>query len=46
MIQWTGYSPVIANPDDFVELDEVKLMPHYPDDGSIKVINDTVVVKF
>ena len=44
--QWTGYSPVIANPDDFIELDEVKLMPHYPDDGSIKVINDTVVVKF
>ena len=46
MKQWTGYSPVLADPDDYVGLDEVKNMPHYPDNGSIKIINDTVVIKF
>lgn len=44
--QWCGYEPVIAEEDDFKDLEEVKNMPHYPDDGSIKIINDTVVVNF
>ncbi|MDE5737474.1 MAG: hypothetical protein K2H93_03820 [Oscillospiraceae bacterium] len=32
--------------EDFVDLPEVINMPYYPDDGSIKIINNTVVIKF
>ena len=46
MRQWTGYSPIIVEAAEFAELDEVKNMPHYPDDGSIRVIQDTVVINF
>ena len=47
MTLWTGYKPIeAANQDDFKDLPEVKAMPSYPDYGSIKVINKTVVVKF
>ena len=46
MGQWCGYFPTIVDGADFAELEEVKSMPHYPDDGSIRVINDTVVVNF
>ena len=31
---------------EFENLPEVQAMPHYPNKGSIKVINDTLVVKF
>ena len=43
---WTGYDPVILEDDDFKDLPEIKNMPSYPDYGSIKVIDETVVVKF
>ncbi len=46
MKQWTGYSPTVLDAAAFAEIDEVKQMPSYPDDGSIAIINDTVVVKF
>ena len=46
MKQWTGYSPTVVDATSFAEMDEVKQMPSYPDDGSIEIINDTVVVKF
>ena len=46
MVLWTGYKPIEANKDDFEDLPEVQAMPSYPDYGSIKVINKTVVVKF
>lgn len=46
MRQWTGYTPRIVDESSFTELKEVKDMPSYPDDGSIMIINDTVVVKF
>jgi hypothetical protein len=46
MKQWTGYSPTIIDEAPFAEMDEVKKMPSYPDDGSIAIINNTVVVKF
>lgn len=43
---WTGYDPVILEEDKFKDLPEVQNMPAYPDYGSIKVIDETVVVKF
>ncbi|MCR5575596.1 MAG: glucosyltransferase domain-containing protein [Oscillospiraceae bacterium] len=46
MWQWCGYAPTVVSADDFADLEEVKNMPHYPDDGSIKVIDGTVVVNF
>lgn len=46
MRQWTGYTPTVVDASPFSEMDEVKEMPSYPDDGSIVIINDTVVVKF
>ena len=46
MNNWCAFSPELANEEDFADLPEVIDMPYYPDDGSIKIINDTVVVKF
>ena len=46
MRYWCGFSPKEAYGADFKDLPEVKQMPSYPDDGSIKVINNTVVVKY
>lgn len=43
---WCGFSPKWADSRLFYDLPEVQEMTHYPDDGSIKVINQTVVVKF
>ena len=43
---WCGFSPATAEGQDFENLPEVEAMPSYPDDGSIKVINGAVVVKF
>ena len=43
---WLAYRPTLAKIEDFEGLPEVKAMPHYPDYGSIKVINKTVVVNF
>ncbi len=46
MRQWTGFSPVIADAVPYYENDEVSAMPSYPDKGSIKVIDNVIVVKF
>lgn len=46
MARWCGFNPAIAETSDFIHLPEVREMPHYPDEGSIKIINETVVVKF
>lgn len=43
---WCGFDPEEADEADFIDLPEVRQMPSYPDDGSIKVINNTVVVKY
>ena len=42
-----GFSPrYILETDEFARREEIKDMPTYPADGSIKVIDDCVVVKF
>lgn len=46
MGMYCGFNPKLGSEEDFMGLSEVKEMPCWPDDGSIKVINDTVVVKF
>ena len=43
---WCGYDPTAVSNDVFINLPEVISMPNYPDDGSIKIINDTIIVKF
>lgn len=43
---WLGYSPSLADPAVFEKRPDVQKMPSYPDYGSIKIINNTVVVKF
>lgn len=44
---WCGYYPNIYwDMESFDENDVVKQMPSYPNDGSIRIINDTLVVKF
>lgn len=49
MYLWCGYQAKEVTGEDYesyVGLDEVKKMPSYPADGSIKVIDQVVVVKF
>ncbi len=44
---WCAYSPnTIESSPEIETSTQVRSMPHYPDDGSIAVIDDTVVVKF
>lgn len=43
---WCGFSPKIVSAKKFKKLEEVVNMPDYPDDGSIRIIDDTVVVKW
>lgn len=46
---WCGYSPTQISEDDILVLsqsEEVKAMPSYPDDGSIRIIDEIIVVKF
>ena len=43
---WCAFNPEYGDAEDFENLPEVIEMPCYPDDGSIRIINDTVVVKF
>lgn len=43
---WCGFSPKTAAAEDFEGIPEVEEMPAYPDDGSIKIVNGTIVVKF
>ena len=49
MRYWCGFEPRLVDNITMKNLQNdnfVKMMPCYPDDGSISVINDTVVVKF
>ncbi len=46
MTLWCEFQAWEANPADFAKRPEVLAMPHYPDAGSIKVIGDTLVVRF
>ena len=46
MRNWCGYDPETLDEALFVQRPEVMEMPCYPDSGSIKVIDGTVVVKF
>ena len=43
---WCAFKPPMANPEDYVNLPQVKAMPCYPDAGSIQIVNGTLVVKF
>lgn len=46
MMRWCGFAPTILDSAEYEALPEVQEMPNYPDDGSIQIINGTVVVKF
>ena len=46
MERWCGFGPVYDSGDSVLGLPEVQAMPHYPDDGSIRVVNGIVVVNF
>ena len=43
---WCGYKPEYLDASNFENLEVVKNMPHYPDKGAIKVVNETVIIKF
>lgn len=43
---WCAYAPVISSPEQFESNAEVIAMPSYPKDGSIKIVDNIVVVKF
>lgn len=42
---WCGFTPPYANGEAFAGLPEVQAMPGYPDAGSIRMVQGTVVVK-
>ena len=46
MAFYNGYNPEIVKEDVYKYDERVINMPSYPDDGSIKIIDDVVVVKF
>ena len=39
MKNWCGFSPVMTDASIFDNNEAVKEMPHYPDSGSIKIID-------
>lgn len=43
---WLGFDSVTKDPADYMDHELVQKMPSYPDDGSIQIIDDVVVVKF
>ena len=43
---WCGYTAHEVDASYFQDNPEVQAMPRYPDEGSIKVIDDTLIVKF
>jgi len=43
---WCGFSPNTVDPEAFSHLPEVEQMPSYPEDGSVRVLDGVVVVKF
>ena len=46
MRMWCGFDPETGNAEDYINRKEVAEMPVYPDEGSIRVIDGAVVVKF
>ena len=46
MKYWTGYEPKLYSGDKLYDDDRIKELPHYPDDGSILVIDDVITVNF
>lgn len=46
LARWCGFEPRMADSAQVEVWPEVQQMPSYPDDGSIQIIRDTVVVKF
>ena len=46
LARWCGFEPKKADPAEAESWPEVEAMPRYPDDGSIQVIRDVIVVKF
>lgn len=44
--RWCGYSPYYIDFNSFDDKNAVLAMPKYPCDGSIKIIDDVVVVRF
>ena len=44
--RWCGFDAYEFDDEDAENWPEVKAMPCYPADGSIRVVNDVVVVKF
>ncbi len=46
MQNWCGYRPQLVDASEVGDATEIDNMPNYPDDGSIKVIDGVVVVKF
>lgn len=46
MNDWCGYHPDLIDPAEYANLSEVIAMPHYPDAGSIQIIDDTIIVNF
>ena len=43
---WNGYKPYVLPDDEYKDKEEVKDMTLYPEKGSIKIIDNVVVVKF
>ena len=46
MARWCGFEPQMADSAQVADWPEVRQMPSYPDDGSIRVIQNVVIVKF
>ena len=46
MKYWCGYAPEYTDEEEIRENPEVMDMPSYPDDGSIRVIGEKIVVNF
>lgn len=49
IVQYLGFAPYVCGYEEnkaLMELEEVKNMPSYPDDGSIQIVNGKIVVKF
>lgn len=46
MERWCGFGPAYADASAWADLPEVRQMPHYPDDGSIRNLGDVIIVNF
>ena len=46
MERWCGFGPVWGDEAAVAELPEVRTMPHYPDDGSVRMADGVLVVNF